>query len=174
MPTQKKAVQIDKLEEMFSKSKVGILTDYRGLPTPVMVDVRHKLTEVGVEFKVVKNTLAKRAAEKTGKGDITKLFEGPVAVAFGFKSETEPAKVLIEFIRASKSTLSIKGGFLGNTPLTTQQVTQLSTLPPREVLVSQVMAGFQSPIAGLLSTLNAPLSNFAGILQARIKQMEGN
>ncbi len=173
MPTQKKAENIDRLEQLFARSKVGILTDYRGLSTHAMVDIRRKLGEAGVDFRVVKNTLARRAAEKSGKGDISKLFEGPIAVAFGYQGESEPARVLIDLIRTSKSTLTIKGGFLNTRPLTAQEVAVLSVLPPKEVLIAQVMAGMQSPIASLLGCLNAPLAGFAGVLQARIKQMEG-
>lgn len=174
MPTKKKTQNVDQLEQMFARSSVGILTDYRGLPTHTMVDIRHKLGEAGVEYRVVKNTLARRAAEKSGKGDIGKLFEGPIAIAFGYKSEMEPARIILDFIRTSKSTLTIKGGFINTRPLTPQEVTLLSTLPSREILIAQVLAGMQSPIASLLGCLNAPLASFAGVLQARIKQLEGN
>ena len=153
MPTEKKAQIIDSLQEVFSKCNIGILTDYRGLTTAEMNILRRKLRESGIEYRVVKNTLAQFAAKKAGLNEVAASFEGPVAIAFGYGDITEPAKVLVDYIRTSKSILSIKGGFLGGKVLTSRDVETLSTLPTREVLISQVMAGIQSPIVALVSVL---------------------
>ena len=105
--------------------------------------------------------------------EVAGSFEGPVAVALGYGEISEPARVLVDYIRTSKSILSIKGGFLGNRLLTSRDVETLATLPAREVLISQVMAGIQSPIVALVSVLAAPIRGIMGVLQARIKQLEG-
>jgi large subunit ribosomal protein L10 len=173
MSREKKAQIIDRLQEAFSKCSIGILTDYRGLSTPEITILRRKLRESSVEYKVVKNTLARFAAERTGKDDLVSFFEGPIAIAFGYDDITEPAKALADYIRASQASLSIKGGFLGDRLLTSEDVATLSTLPSREILLAKVLGGMQSPIATLVSCLTTPKRGIIGVLQARIKQLEG-
>lgn len=173
MSREEKAKIIDELKEVIANCSVAILTDYRGISAPELTKFRRKLRESGVEYRVVKNTLARFAAERVGKGYLANSFEGPVAIAFGYGDITEPARALLNYIRSSKSTMSIKGGFLGDRLLTPDDITTISRLPSREVLLSQVMAGMQAPVVALLSLLNRPLGGFMGILQARIKQLEG-
>jgi len=173
MSREKKAQTIDRLQDTFSKCSIGILTDYRGLSTPEITVLRRKLRESSVEYKVVKNTLARFAGERAGKDDLVSFFEGPVAIAFGYGDVTEPAKILTDYIRTSKASLSIKGGFLGDRLLTSEDVVTLSTLPSREILLAKVLGGMQGPIVTLVGCLTTPIRKIAGVLQARIKQLEG-
>jgi len=172
MSREKKAQIIDRLQEVFSRCSVGILTDYRGLSTAELDELRRKLRESAIEYKVVKNTLAQFAAKRVGMSELAGSFEGPMAIAFGYGEITQPAKVLAEYIRAAKSTLNIKGGFLGDRVMTSGDVETLAKLPSREVLISQVMAGIQSPISGLVNVLAGPIRGVMGVLQARIQQLE--
>ena len=121
---------------------------------------------------MVKNTLARFAAERAGRGELVDTFDGPVAIAFGYGEETEAAKALIDYIRTSKSILSIKAGFLADRLLSTEEVTTLATLPSREVLLAKALSGMQSPITALLVCLTAPIRGIIGGLQARIQQLE--
>jgi large subunit ribosomal protein L10 len=173
MPTEKKKQIIDSLEQIFAQCNSGILTDYRGLKTSDVVSLRRKLREIGVDYHVVKNTLAKIAAEKTGKDQITSAFEGPLAIAFVKGDISKSAKVMTDHIAAAKMAMAIKGGFLGNKFLTPKEVAAIALLPPREVLVAKVLGGIQGPLYGLLNQLNAPLRGLAFVLQGRIKQLEG-
>ena len=173
MSRQKKAQTIDRLKEVFSQCSVGILTDYRGLSTPEATILRRRLRESGIEYKVVKNTLARFAAERAGKDDLVGSFDGPVAIAFGYGDITEPAKILADYIRTSKVSLSIKGGFLSDRLLTEEEVMALSVLPSREVLLVKILGGMQSPILALLGCLTTPIRGIMGVLQARIQQLEG-
>ena len=173
MSREKKAQTIDRLQDTFSKCSIGILTDYRGLSTPEITVLRRKLRESSVEYKVVKNTLARFAGERAGKSDLVSFFEGPIAIAFGYGDITEPAKILTDYIRTSKASLNIKGGFLGDRLLTSEDVVTLSTLPLREILLAKVLGGMQGPIVTLVSCLAAPIRGVIGVLQARIKQLEG-
>ncbi|MBI4180929.1 MAG: 50S ribosomal protein L10 [Chloroflexi bacterium] len=170
---EKKTQIIDKLQESFAKSSVSILTDYRGLSTTEMTKLRRRLQESGIEYKVVKNTLARFATERAGKNDLTSSIEGPIAVAFGYDDITAPARVLTSYIRDSQASLSIKGGILGDRLLTSEEVMTLATLPSREILIAKVLGQIQSPISALLNCLNNPLRGFIGVLQARINQLEG-
>ena len=173
MAREKKAEIIDSLQEEFSRCSIGVLTDYRGISNAELSDLRRKLRESSITYRVVKNTLAQFAAKKAGMEELADSFEGPVAIALGYGEITEPPKILTEYIRATKSIMSIKGGFISGRLLTSGNVETLATLPTREVLVSQVMAGIQSPIVSLVSVLAAPIRGVVGVLQARIQQLEG-
>jgi len=173
MSREKKTQIIDRLEEAFFRCNITILTDYRGLTTSEITDLRRKLQESGSEYKVVKNTLARFAATRAGKDDLVNSIEGPLAIAFGYGDITAPAKVLAGYIRDSKSSMSIKGGLLGDRLLTIEDVMTLSTLPSREILISRVLGQIKSPVSALVGCLSHPLRGFIGVLQARIRQLEG-
>lgn len=172
MPTEKKKKVIDSLEQFFAQSDSGIMTDYRGIKTPDVVGLRRKFRENGVEFHIVKNTLAKIAAEKSGKNNLSDIFDGPLAIAFVKDDISRTAKVLTDYIAANKLSLTIKGGFLGNKLLTSREVITLASLPSREVLIAKMLGGIQGPLYGLLNQVNAPLRGLAYVLQGRIKQLE--
>lgn len=157
MSKEKKAQIIDRLQEGFSKCSIGVLTDYRGLSAPEMTHLRRRLSESGIEYKVVKNTLARFAAKRAGKDELVSLFDGPVAIAFGYGDITESAKALADYIRTSRVSLGIKGGFLGDRLLSLEDVMTLSILPSREVLLTRVLAGMQIPISALLNCLTTPV-----------------
>jgi large subunit ribosomal protein L10 len=173
MPTEKKAKVIDNLEQLFSGCSIGIMTDYRGLSALEMTALRRRLRESGIEYRVVKNTLARIAAQRVGREELAGIFEGPVAIAFGYGDIVAPAKALADYIQATKSAMSIKGGFLPEKLLTSAEVIALSALPSTKVLIARVLAEVQRPIAALLGYLNAPMQGLVGVLQARIQQLEG-
>jgi large subunit ribosomal protein L10 len=98
---------------------------------------------------------------------------GPVAVALGYGDVTEPAKILSEYISFSKSSLTIKGGFLSDRVLTSDEISTLAKLPSRQIILAKLLGGMQSPIAGLINCLHAPIMGMTRTLQARIQQIEG-
>ena len=170
---EKKARTIDKLYDIFSKCSIGILTDYRGLTAAEIDVLRRKLREASIEYKVVKNTMARFAGEKARRSDLANLFEGPIAIAFGYDDIAVPAKILTDYINTSQTNLSIKGGFLSDRLLASEEVTTLSILPAREILLARILGGIQNPITSLVNCLNAPIMGITGVLQARIQQLEG-
>jgi large subunit ribosomal protein L10 len=173
MPREKKAKVIDNLEQLFSRCSIGILTDYRGLSALEMTALRRRLRESSIDYKVVKNTLARIAAKRAGREELAGIFDGPVAIAFGYGDIVAPAKALAEYIQATKSAMSIKGGFLPERMLTSAEIITLSTLPSTKVLITRVLAEVQKPLVALLGYLSAPMQGVIGVLQARIKQLEG-
>ena len=172
MPNEKKAKIIDNIEEEFNKCTIGILTDYRGLGTTQLTALRRKVQEAGGDYKVVKNTLARFAATKTGKEDLVESLVGPIAIAYGYGDITAPAKAIAAYMRESRINIDIKGGFTGDTVITPQQVNSLSTLPTREQLIAKLLGGMNSPISGLVNCLSSPIRGLLGVLQAQIQQME--
>ncbi len=173
MAREKKTQIIEELQEQLLKCSVGILTDYRGLSTAEITDLRRQLREAGVSYRVVKNSLARFAAERAGRNDLAGLFDGPVAIAFGHGDISESSKVLANYIHTSKSSLRIKSGFLSDRLLTLEDIKTLATLPSRDVLLAKVLSGMQSPIVSFITLLTSPMRGFMGVLQARIKQLEG-
>ena len=173
MSKEKKTQIINSLQSYFSKCNIAILTDYRGLQATQMTSFRRRLRDKGIDYKVVKNTMARFAAERAGRDDIISFFDGPIAIAFGYGDITEPAIALADYIRTETASLSIKGGFLSDRTLTAEDVTTLSKLPSRDILLAKIVGGMQAPIYALLSYLTAPIAGLTGILQARIQQLEG-
>jgi len=169
----KKTQIIEELQEEISESSIGILTDYRGLTNSQITALRRKIQESNGSYRVVKNTLARFAAERAGKADLTGGFEGPVAIAFGYGGMSDISKALTDYIRTSGTTVSIKSGFIADRVLTAEEIINIANLPPREVLLARVVGGMKSPINGLVNCLASPLRGLAGVLQARIQQLEG-
>jgi large subunit ribosomal protein L10 len=171
---EEKAKVIDELEAEFAKSNVGVFIDYRGLPTPEMTALRRKLQASGNKYRVVKNTLARFAAERTGKNELRSHLKGPMAIAFGYSNASATAKVVTDYLNETKAAITITGGFLGDRPITADQVKTLATLPPREVLLARVLGQMKSPVSVLASHLASPIQGFIGVLNGRIKQLEGS
>jgi large subunit ribosomal protein L10 len=172
MATEKKVKIVEELQETFGKSTVGIVTDYRGMTTAESNEIRRKLRQAKGEYKVVKNSLAQIAAKNAGLEHIAEILNGPVALALGYGEAPAVAKALTDYIRTSKSKMAIKGGFLPDKVLSARDIDTLAKLPSREILLSQVMAGIQSPLYALVNVFAAPLRDMMGVLQARIKQLE--
>jgi len=168
----KKAVAIDGLEKIFKETDMGILTEYRGIKANDVAAMRRKLDPTGIKFKVVKNTLARFAADRTGKSKLNTAFKGPMAVAFGYKDASETAKALTDYLRTAKSPIVVIGGFLGDKLISAEEVKTLAALPPKNILIAQVIGGVQGPIASLIGMLNAPVQEMVGVIEARKNQLE--
>ena len=173
MLKEKKGQMIDELASSLSRCTIAVATDYRGLTAKEMVQLRRRLTESGIDYRVIKNTLTRFAAEKAGKKQLEALLTGPVAIAFGYDEVVKPAQVLREHIRSAGSMLQIKGGILGDRLLTAEDVASLATIPPREILISRLLGQLQAPLQGLHNVLSAPMCGLLNVMQARSKQVEG-
>jgi large subunit ribosomal protein L10 len=169
---EQKAEQVDLLTEKLKKAKVALLTDYRGLTVTQLQDLRGKLRTGEVEFRVVKNTLARRAADAAGVKELEAELEGPVAIAFGYDDLSVPSKLINEWVRATRLKLDVKGGLVEGRVFTLNQVKQLADLPSRETLISQLAGTIQSPIAQLAGALQTPLSMLAGALESLERKLE--
>jgi large subunit ribosomal protein L10 len=169
---EEKKQSVDELAEKLERASVVIATTYGGLTVAQMTDLRRKLRAQQVEFRVIKNTLARFSAAKAGKEQMDKIVKGPTAVAFGYGDVSIPAKTLLEHIRSSKIDLKVNGGLIGNRLLTTAEVSSLATMPPKEVLVAKLLGQLKSPLYSLASVLNANIAGLAQVLSARQKQME--
>jgi large subunit ribosomal protein L10 len=173
MAREEKRKEINTLNALFADSTSVVFTDYRGLSNAEITAFRRKLRESSISLRVVKNTLARIAVSEAGMEYLVESFNGPVAIAYGSGELNEPARAILDYIKKSKLEIGITGGYADGKKLTKEEVAILSKLPSREILLSQILAGMQSPIYKLVATLNAPLQGFACVLQARMKQLEG-
>lgn len=165
MPTPEKAKVIEELEAKLSSSQAAVLADFRGLNVSQITKLRRRLRESGSHYEVYKNTLIRIAAEKAGVTGLEPYLEGPTALAFAGDDLTAPARILTEFAKESK-VLQVKAGVLKGKAIDRAQVTQLASLPSREVLLAQVLGAMQSPISGLVNVLSGPARQLVVALDA--------
>jgi large subunit ribosomal protein L10 len=169
---EQKAEQVDLLSEKLKKAKVAVLTDYRGLTVSQIQDLRGKLRTGDVEYRVVKNTLARRAAASAGVSELEKELEGPVAIAFGYDDLSVPSKLINEWVRTTRLKLEVKGGLVEGRVFSPDQVKQLADLPSRETLIAQLLGTLQSPVGQLVGIMQTPLQQLLGVLDAYKTRME--
>ena len=161
------------LVERLRASDTLIVADYRGLTMPEIDGVRTEVLKHGARFTVVKNTLTKRAAEEAGVPELVELLDGPTAIAFvGDGDMVGVAKALNDTARQTKI-LSLRGGILQGKPMSAEQVRDLASLPPAEVLRGQVLGAIVAPLSAIAALINAPLQDLVGLIDARIDQLGG-
>jgi len=171
MRLDKKKAVVEELHEKFSRSKVVIITDYKGLDVAAVSSLRRKLRDVDVEYKVVKNTLLVRASEDTDAALIKDSFKGPSAVALSYDDPVAPAKVLSDFAKENEK-LEIKIGVMEGRILDISAIKALSSLPSRDVLLAQVLSAMNGVPTSLVSVLSALPRQFLNVLQAIKDQKE--
>lgn len=154
-----KQAVVASIKEKFEQSQSAILFDYRGLTVAEVTELRKQCREQGVDYQVLKNTMIELAAKECGITGLDSYLKGPTAVAFGMKDAVAPAKVLTEFIKKSKK-CEIKCGVVDGQFIDAAGVQALSELPPKEVLVAKLMG-----------SINAPISNFVGVLSATLRSL---
>jgi large subunit ribosomal protein L10 len=162
---------VEELNDKFKKSKVLIITDYKGLNVTTLNELRRKLRESDIEYRVVKNTLLARAADDTDVSKIKDSFKGPSAIAMSFEDPVAPAKVLTKFAEENKK-LEIKIGVMGDRVLNLNDIKALSSLPPREVLLGQVLSAMNAVSTGLVSALSNIPRKMINVIQAIKEQKE--
>jgi large subunit ribosomal protein L10 len=167
-----KVEQVEEITDRLRRARAAVLTDYRGLTVAQLQDLRSRLRGADVEYRVVKNTLARRAAVEAGHEEFQEVLRGPVAIAFGYEDVAAPAKLLGDYARTTRLRLDITGGLIDGRVFDGDQVRRLAELPPREVLISQLAGTILGPIAQLAGTLQSPLSQLAGALEAYQHQLE--
>jgi large subunit ribosomal protein L10 len=167
---RKKAAVVDEITERLRDADAAVLTEYRGLTVTDLATLRAALRPAATEYKVFKNTLARRAAEAAGMTEVAALLEGPVAIAFVRRDGGDTvtaAKALRDFARANPH-LVVKGGLLGPRVLSSGDIEALADVPPREQLLARLAGGFQAPLVKAAGLFQAFTRNFAYGLKAYI------
>ena len=172
MPTERKINSVQQMRGWLEECTVAISADFSGMSVNAMNDLRQQLRGKGVQFRVVKNTLAHLAADAAGLPGFKQIIEGPTGVAFGYGDPTEPARTLAEYIRTNRSPLTIRGGLMDERVLSVGDVSVLASLPSRDELLARLFGQLQAPVSGLVNVLSGPMSGLARVLQARADQLE--
>jgi large subunit ribosomal protein L10 len=164
---------VAELTERLRNSETLIVADYRGLGTKELDGLRRQLAQHGATFSIVKNTLTRRAAEAAGADALLALLEGPSALAF-LETDGDPvavAKALRETARTSR-VLAVRGGVLEGAQISAEQIEQLATLPPVEVVRGQTLGAVAGPLITVVGLFTAPLRYLVGVIDARIRQLQ--
>lgn len=166
---QEKGVLIADLKEKFSRAKAVVLTDYQGMSVAELTVLRGVLRKSSLDYGVVKNTLAKIAAQETGVSVAADSFKGPVGIAIGYDDPVLVVKKVLEFAKGNDK-LKVKGAVVEGRFCNLQQVKEIADLPPREVLLSMLAGVLQAPATKLAGSLNATVTSFAYALDALSKK----
>ena len=170
MKRAEKEQLVSELKDKLEGAKSLYYTDFTGLNVKRMTELRRRLKRAGVDYVVIKNTLALRAVNESGL--VGERLKGPTGLVFG----TDPvaaAKVLTDFAKEFEQKPAVKGGMLDGKSVDAAQVKQLASLPSREQMLAELGAGLQSPMAAFVGALNGLLYMFAGALDALKSQREG-
>lgn len=173
MPSARNIKLQDEITGKLSRSKVAIATDFAGIPTATITELRRHLRANKMEYKVVKNTLLQRSADQVGKPEVRQLLVGPTAIAFGYDDPIAAIKVITDYVRLNRSPINVRGAALEGRVFKADQLSALVLLPPRQVLAAQLLGQLASPMSRLVNVLNNPIVGLAIVLQQRVKQMEG-
>jgi large subunit ribosomal protein L10 len=168
---EKKEELVSRYTDLFSRSRAAVLTDFRGLTVADTNQLRNKLRETQSEYHVTKNRLVKLALKEAGLPVPDDFLEGPTAIGFCFEEVPAVAKVLVDFSKESK-VLIIKGGFLGDRIISADEITALAELPPREILLAQLLGTIQSPASGVARAVAGSIRGILYVLKARVEQLE--
>jgi large subunit ribosomal protein L10 len=169
MVRPEKIAAVEDLTARLRESQGLVLADFTGLTVASITDFRRRCREKGVEFRVVKNRLARRAAAEAECSVLDDLLKGPTGIAFGLESPIEPAKVLVDFAKDNEK-LVIKGGYLDGKLLSVSEVEALSKVPGREELLAMLMSAMQGPARGLVSCMSGVMRNLVGVMDAYAKK----
>lgn len=173
MQRDEKERVVAELAERLRSTETLIVADYRGLSVTEINDLRGQLLEHGARFRVVKNTLTRRAAEEAGADDLLALLDGPTAIAF-LDSDGDPVAVAKALSTAARETkvLEIRGGILDGQHVGEADIKSLATLPPTDVLRAQLVSAVSGPLMTVVGLFAAPLRDLVNVIDARIKQLE--
>jgi len=167
---QRKAAVIEEIKERLGDADAAVLTEYRGLSVTDIAQLRAALRPAATDYKIFKNTLARRAAADAGLGELADQLLGPVAIAFVRRDGGDAvtaAKALRDFAKTNPN-LVVKGGVLGPRLLTSKDIEALADVPPREQLLARLAGGFQAPLTKAAGLFQAFTRNFAYGLKAYI------
>lgn len=167
----KKKIVEDLIEEL-KNSKGIILTDYKGMNVSQINSLRDELKEKKVVFKIVKNSLMERASEELDIKDLTKDLVGCTAIAFSSEDGVAPARLLKEYSKKNKVEMKTKSGLVEGRFLSPEKVMEIASLPSKDILMAQMVAGVKSPLYSLVFVLQGPLRCLIYTLEAIKKEKE--
>ncbi len=171
MARPEKAKQVEELSEIFNNARCVVLNDFTGLNVEKISELRRLCEKAGVEFRVVKNTLAKRSIKGTPAEDLEQYFDGPTALAISRESENISAKILVKFAEEHELP-RLKAGVVEGKVIDATSVLALAKLPSKEELMSKLLGGIMSPGNRLVSVLQGSLRNLLYAINAIVEKKQ--
>jgi large subunit ribosomal protein L10 len=165
---------VAELHEKLQRAKAVFLADFRGMNVGKATDLRNELRKAAVEYKVVKNTLLDLASRETDKESLSPHYVGPTAVALSYDDPVAAAKVLSRFAKEQQATFKLKAGVLSGKVISVADIQALADLPSREVLLAKLLATMQAPTTNFVGVLAAVPGSFVRLLSAIKTQKEAN
>ena len=156
-----KALVVEEIRAKLSTAKAAVLVDYRGLTVEQDTELRREMRKQGVEYKVLKNTLIKRAADELGMSEFAPFLEGPSAIAFSDTDPVAPAKILSDCIKKTNK-MQLKAGYVEGKFCDGKALEAIATLPSREVLIAKMLGSLNAPICNFLYAINAIMEKKGG------------
>jgi large subunit ribosomal protein L10 len=166
MNRDQKAAVVDEIAGQIEAAQAIFAVDYRGISVSQIAELRAKLRESDTRFRIVKNSLSERAADKAGAEALRPMLEGPTALALVAGDAAMAAKALNDTARALNNLIEFKGGLMDGNTLSADDVRAIARLPSRDVLNAQLVGTIAAPLSGLVRTLNALIAGVAIQLQA--------
>lgn len=165
MVRPEKVAVVAEVKEGLEKAKAVILTDFKGLSVQELGDLRRRLGKLGTEYRVVKNTLIRRAVSEVDVEGLAKYLDGPTALAFGYDDTAATAKTLVEFGEDFPA-LTVKAAWLDGQVVEAEYVKAIAKLPSRDELLGLLVSGLNAPLSGLVNVLQGPVQKLAHLLGA--------
>jgi len=172
MPKPEKIEVVEVLKEKFSTAEGFVLADYTGLTVEEANGLRGKCKEADIEYKVIKNTLAKIAVKEANLEGVEDFIDGPTAVALSVKDSIAPARVLAAFMREVQK-MAFRGGYLDGRAYSADEIKEISRLPGKEGLIAQLMGALNAPMAQIVWNLEGNLRNLVSVID-QISKKKGN
>lgn len=166
-----KKANVEEIKEKIENAESIMLVDYRGLNVQQITELREKYREANVDYKVYKNTMLRFAFKDSGLEDFNEFLVGPSAVAFGYDDPVQAAKITADFAKDNDK-LEIKAGIVDGKVIDLDEIKRLASLPPKEVLVAQVVGGLNAPIQGFANVLQGTMRSLVIALNAIAEQQE--
>lgn len=162
-----KAAVVEEMKEKMQSAQGAVFVGFTGLTVADVTKLRRKFREGGVDYKVIKNTLTRIAADELGYNALDEVLEGPTAIAYSTEDAVAPAKILKEFIKETKTeALSVKAGIVDGQVIDAAAVDALASLPSREELLAKLVGSMQAPISGFVNVLQGNIRNMVYVLDA--------
>jgi large subunit ribosomal protein L10 len=165
---------VSELHEKLARANAVFLADFRGLNVSRVTELRNELRKAEVEYKVVKNTLLDLAVKDTDKQPLSELFAGPTAVALSYTDPVAAAKILAKYDKDQQMQFKLKGGVLSGKAISAADIQALADLPSREVLIAKMLGSMNAPATNFVGVLAAVPGSFVRALNAIRIQKEGN
>ena len=172
MPAARKVALVADIKRDMERAEVVIGADHSGLDVAAFQALRRALRPGDARVRVVKNSLARLAAEEARRPELAELLRGPSTLAFGYGDPVAPARLLLGHLRAERRSLPIHGGWLEGRLLSPAEVAELAETPPRDELIAQIAGKLRSPVQTLAGLLQATLREFSGLVEARANQLD--